>query len=128
MIDHALDSGNRDAFGNLTGPYWKSYVVDTPSEGTNIEDPLAFLSQDPHFWDLRLYEKTLVRPYLNYRFRETIGNILYVAEIRIPIGWPGKIEATFRPRPSTGPRLCPPDWFQALVTTVTNVVSLEVAE
>lgn len=128
MIDHALEMGDREAFRNLTGPNWKAFVVNTENETPTESDPLAFLSEDPRFWDLRLYEQTLVRPYLNYRFRDTIDGILYVAEIRIPIGWPGKVEAKFRPRPSSGPSVRTPDWFVSLLAAVTNILQLELTD
>lgn len=118
LIDQALASGNREAFHNLTGSNWVGFVVDPGLEQADPPDPLAFLSEDPHFWDLRLYDTMALRPCLNYRFRDTIDGVLYVGEIRIPIGWSGKIEVRFRPRPSTGASVNPPDWFQSLVTGI----------
>lgn len=117
MIDLALEKGEQEAFLNLTGPNWEEFVV-SGNEVTEPHDPLAFLAKDPHFWDLRLYDTMALRPYLNYRFRDTIDGFLYVGEIRIPAGWPGNIEVKFRPRPSHGPRVNPPDWFQSLLATI----------
>jgi len=128
MIDQALESGNREAFHNLTGPNWQEFVVGTRHERTGTQDLLAFLAEDPHFWDLRLYDTMAQRSYLNYRFRDTIGGVLYVGEIRIPIGGSGHIEVKFRPRPSDGPSVRPPDWFQSLLATTVAVLELEVAK
>lgn len=128
MIDQALEGGDRDAFCNLTGPNWKEFVVDTGDERAGTHDPTAFLAEDPHFWELRLIDTMAHRPYLNYCFRDTIDGVLYVGEIRIPIGWSGNIEVKFRPRPSHGPSVSPPDWFQSLLTTVVAVLDLGLAE
>lgn len=118
IIDTALETGNKEVFLNLTGPNWEEFVVGPSHERACTGDPLAFLSEDPHFWDLRLYDTMALRPYLNYRFRDIINGVLYVGEIRIPLGWPGNIEAKFCPRPSQGPSVNPPEWFQSLLTAI----------
>lgn len=118
MIDQALENGDKEAFHHLTGPNWEAFVVGNEDEQVESVDPLAFLSEDPHFWDIRLYDTMRLHPYLNYRFRDNIGGVLYVAEIRIPIGWSGDIETKFAPRPATGPRVSPPEWFQSLLTAL----------
>ncbi|MCL6452684.1 MAG: IDEAL domain-containing protein [Alicyclobacillus sp.] len=111
MIDQALESRDREAFFRLTGPNWQAYVLGAGTDSEDGKDLLSFLTEDPHFWDLRLYETMALRPYVNYRFRDVICDVLYVGEIRIPVGWPGAIEARFRPRPSSGPTIAQPDWF-----------------
>ncbi|WDM00002.1 IDEAL domain-containing protein [Alicyclobacillus cycloheptanicus] len=128
MIDQALEAGDKEAFRNLTGPNWKAFVLDTGDEPVETADPLAFLAEDPHFWDLRLYDTMALRPYVNYRFRDTINGVLYIGEIRIPLGWSGDIEAKFYPRPSNGPKLDPPAWFQSLLASTVAVLKLDRVE
>ncbi len=127
MINQALENGDKEAFHNLTGPNWEEFVVADEDEQP-YHDPLAFLSEEPHFWDLRLYDTMKLHPYLNYRYRDVIDGVMYVGEIRIPIGWSGDIEVKFCPRPLSGRRICRPDWFESLISTLVLHVDLGLAE
>lgn len=118
MIDQALKSRDRDAFQNLTGPDWKHFLIAPDEENASDKGPLEFLIQDTHFWEIRLIERWVSHPYVNYRYRDHIDGFLYIGEIRIPVGWNGEIESSFRPRPCTGPYHEPPQWFQGLINTV----------
>lgn len=118
MIDRALELRDKDAFYRLTGAGWQSYLISQDEEDTN--EPLGFLAEDPHFWDRRVIELPSRRTYLNYRFRDYISGLLYVGEIRVPMGWRGDVESKFRPRPNDAPLTAPPSWFDNLVKKVTH--------
>jgi hypothetical protein len=120
LIDVALDNHDWDSLRLLTSENASDYVI-----SPFYDSPFDFLCYDEHFFERRFLgdESGAI---LNYRYRDSVANKVYIGEIHIPINRQPHLNAYYRPRNKrAAEEILVPEWFTSLVSRAQTLLSAE---